>query len=155
MASNSRPVYSTQSGRLCPECGKPVDDCRCKHKPKPAWAGNFRSTRSSPTGTHSPKGAAKNSPQTRRPAPGQADTPNDGIVRIHREKAGRGGKEVSLIKGLALNEKDMAALGKELKSKCGTGGTVKDGNIEIQGDNRERLKALLEARGLRVKLAGG
>ncbi|MFM1897241.1 MAG: hypothetical protein RLZZ385_2315 [Pseudomonadota bacterium] len=155
MASNSRPVYSTQSGRLCPECGQPVDACRCKHKPKPTWADNFSSTNRSPFGAKNAPGSPKSPPNANRSAPGQPTTPNDGIVRIHREKAGRGGKEVSVIKGLALNEQDLAALAKELKAKCGTGGTVKDGSIEIQGDHRERLKTLLETKGHKVKLAGG
>ena len=79
----------------------------------------------------------------------------DGVVRVSRETKGRGGKGVSLIKGVALDPIALAALGKELKAACGTGGTVKDGVIEIQGDHIERLLALLQAKGHKVKRAGG
>ncbi|MEX2129931.1 MAG: stress response translation initiation inhibitor YciH [Pseudohongiellaceae bacterium] len=78
----------------------------------------------------------------------------DGIVRIHRDRKNRGGKEVSVITGIPLPTPALELLGKELKSCCGTGGTVKEGNIEIQGDHRERLKTLLEDKGYTVKLAG-
>ncbi|MGB0664008.1 MAG: translation initiation factor Sui1 [Pontibacterium sp.] len=79
----------------------------------------------------------------------------DGIVRIHRESKGRGGKAVSLVKGVALPEKELKALAKSLKKMCGCGGALKDGVIEIQGDKRDQLKAELEKRGFKVKLAGG
>jgi len=79
----------------------------------------------------------------------------DGIVRIHRESKGRGGKAVSLIKGIALPEKELKALAKRLKQMCGCGGSLKDGVIEIQGDKRDQLKVELEKRGFKVKLAGG
>lgn len=79
----------------------------------------------------------------------------DGIVRIHRESKGRGGKGVSLIKGVPLPEKELKVLAKTLKKVCGCGGALKDGVIEIQGDNREKLKVELEKRGFKVKIAGG
>jgi len=79
----------------------------------------------------------------------------DGIVRLSRETKGRKGKGVTLIKGLALNDKELKALAKTMKQKCGTGGAVKDGTIEIQGDQRELLKAFLEQLKYTVKLAGG
>ncbi|HSG89207.1 MAG TPA: stress response translation initiation inhibitor YciH [Pseudomonadales bacterium] len=79
----------------------------------------------------------------------------DGIVRIHRETKGRKGAGVTLIKGLGLAEAQLTALAKTLKAKCGVGGAVKEGVIELQGDQRERVRALLEADGHRVKLAGG
>ncbi|MGS2723981.1 stress response translation initiation inhibitor YciH [Porticoccus sp. GXU_MW_L64] len=79
----------------------------------------------------------------------------DGIVRIHRETKGRKGKGVSLISGLDLPDAELKKLAKRLKQLCGTGGAVKDGVIEIQGDAREKLKAELEKQGHTVKLAGG
>lgn len=79
----------------------------------------------------------------------------DGIVRIWKESKGRGGKVVSVVKGLPLAGSELKALAKNLKQACGTGGAVKDGNIEIQGDHRETLKASLEKAGYTVKLAGG
>ena len=79
----------------------------------------------------------------------------DGIVRIQRETKGRGGKAVTLVRGLPLAGGEMKTLAKELKKKCGVGGAVKDEVIEIQGDQRELLKSELEKRGYTVKLAGG
>ncbi|MFG1495745.1 translation initiation factor Sui1 [Saccharospirillum sp. HFRX-1] len=109
-------VYSTESGRTCPDCGQPVADCRC--------------------------------------AP-DAPPEGDGVVRVSRETKGRKGKGVTLISGLALPEKELKALAKKLKAKCGTGGTVKDFVIEIQGDQRDTLVPELEKLGYRVKRAGG
>ena len=82
-------------------------------------------------------------------------TAGDGIVRVSRETKGRGGKAVTLVKGLALDEAALAALGKQLRAACGSGGTVKDGVIEVQGDHCERVMALLQAPGRVVKRAGG
>lgn len=79
----------------------------------------------------------------------------DGVVRVSLESRGRGGKTVTLVRGLALDEAGLAALGKRLRSACGAGGAVKDGVLEIQGDHRERVAALLVDAGHRVKLAGG
>jgi translation initiation factor 1 len=79
----------------------------------------------------------------------------DGIVRVRRETGGRGGKTVTAVYGVALAEDKLKDLAGELKRLCGTGGTVKDGTIEIQGDHRERIVAALEKRGYTVKLAGG
>lgn len=79
----------------------------------------------------------------------------DGIVRIKRETKGRKGNGVSLIIGVPTNEKDLKVLAKQLKQRCGVGGTVKDGVIEIQTDQRELLKTELEKKGYTVKLAGG
>jgi translation initiation factor 1 len=119
MARNSSLVYSTDAGRLCPDCSRPVAACECKRLAQAAR----------PTG--------------------------DGIVRLRRETKGRGGKGVTLIDGLPLQDDALLALAKQLKNKCGTGGTVKDGVIEIQGDHRPLLQSLLEAQGYKVKLAGG
>ncbi|MGQ7249874.1 translation initiation factor Sui1 [Halomonas sp. V046] len=79
----------------------------------------------------------------------------DGIVRIRRETSGRKGKGVTTISGVPLPQAELKALAKELKKRCGTGGALKEGVIEIQGDHRETLKRELEKSGYQVKLAGG
>ena len=81
--------------------------------------------------------------------------PSDGVVRLRRETKGRKGKGVTLIDGLGMNPDDLSSLAKTLKNKCGSGGTVKDGIIEIQGDHRQFLATLLQESGYKVKLAGG
>ena len=90
----------------------------------------------------------------------ESDTPTrpcdgDGIVRIRRETSGRKGKGVTTITGFDLDAAALKTLAKQLKQKCSTGGTVKDGVIEIQGDHRDKLKAELEKLGHTVKLVGG
>ncbi len=110
-------VYSTDAGRMCPQCRRPAASCVCAKAPA-------------------------------RPA-------GDGIVRIGRETKGRGGKAVTLVRGLPLDEAALATLGKRLRSACGAGGTVKDAVIEVQGDHVERLLALLQAEGWPVKRVGG
>jgi translation initiation factor 1 len=110
-------VYSTEAGRMCPQCRQPAAACVCgKASARPA---------------------------------------GDGIVRVGRETKGRGGKAVTLVRGLPLDDTSLAALGKRLRSACGAGGTQKDGVIEVQGDHVERLLTLLQAEGWRVKRAGG
>ena len=79
----------------------------------------------------------------------------DGIVRVRREVKGRRGKTVTTISGIALPEDELRSLAGELKRRCGTGGSAKDGVIEIQGDHRDALVADLEGRGYTVKRAGG
>jgi translation initiation factor 1 len=79
--------------------------------------------------------------------------PNDGFVRVFREKSGRRGKTVTVVRGLATS--DLEATASDLKRLCGAGGSVKDGAVEIQGDHRDKVAARLEAQGHRVKLAGG
>ena len=79
----------------------------------------------------------------------------DGIVRITRQTKGRKGKGVTLVTGLDMDDAAIKLLAAELKKVCGCGGAVKDGVIEIQGDNRDKIKAHLEKKGMRVKLAGG
>lgn len=117
MAKNSRLVYSTDSGRMCPDCGEP------------AHVGPCAKISTMPSG--------------------------DGIVRIKRETKGRKGAGVSLVEGVQLAEKELSTLAKRLKQVCGSGGALKNGVIEIQGDHREKLKAELEKQGFKVKLAGG
>lgn len=129
MDSNVRAVYSTEGGWLtrCATCGRPPDACRCEPRPE------------------------RGRPARRGPA-----LPNDGVVRILRDRKGRGGKTVTVIAGLPAEPEALRALATELKRLCGAGGTVAaGGQIEIQGDHRERLAAALAARGYRVKLAGG
>jgi translation initiation factor 1 len=79
----------------------------------------------------------------------------DGVVRVSRETKGRGGKAVTLVRGLVLEPASLAAVGKQLRTACGSGGTVKDGVIEVQGDHCDRVIELLKAQGLVVKRAGG
>lgn len=116
MPGDTRLVYSTEGGRTCPACRRPLADCRCQAAPPPA---------------------------------------GDGTVRVGREKQGRGGKTVTVVRGLALAPEPLAALGKRLRSACGTGGTAKDGVLELQGDQVERVLALLAAEGYRTKRSGG
>ena len=81
-------------------------------------------------------------------------TSNDGVVRIKRETKGRKGKGVSIVTGLNMDPKALKTLCTELKKKCGCGGAVKEGTIEVQTDDRAKLKSLLEIQGFTVKLAG-
>lgn len=76
-------------------------------------------------------------------------------MRISYETKGRGGKGVTVVRGLALEALELAAMGKQLKAACGTGGTVKDCNVEIQGDHCARIMALLTSKGFVTKRSGG
>ena len=109
-------VYSTEGGRMCPGCRRPLAACVCAAGPAPTA---------------------------------------DGIVRVSRETQGRGGKAVTLVRGLPIDAAALVALGKRLRSACGAGGTVKDGVIEVQGDHAERIVALLRTEGWAAKRAGG
>jgi translation initiation factor 1 len=109
-------VYSTELGRVCPECRRAVADCTCKAKAAPL---------------------------------------GDGNVRVMLQTKGRGGKAVTLVKGLALDAVELAALGKQIRSACGSGGTVKDGVLEVQGDHCDLVMAELTKRGHSPKRAGG
>ncbi|TFW18515.1 translation initiation factor Sui1 [Duganella callida] len=111
-------VYSTETGRMCPDCRKPLADCVCKSTAKAKPAG-------------------------------------DGNIKVSRESKGRGGKTVTLVRGLPLDADALAALGKQLRSACGSGGTVKDGVVEIQGDHCERVMAELVKQGYKPKRVGG
>src|SRR3954469_15010636 len=118
MRSTGGLVYSTDSGRMCPVCRRPVPQCSCRAAAKSVPAG-------------------------------------DGIVRVLRETKGRGGKAVTVIRGVPVDAAALLKLGQELKAACGSGGTVKDGAIEVQGEHVDKVMALLEQRGFRVKRAGG
>lgn len=115
---STRLVYSTETGRICPDCGKPLADCACKSAAKARPAG-------------------------------------DGNVKVSRESKGRGGKTVTLVKGLALDAIALALLGKQLRGACGSGGTVKDGVIEIQGDHCDLVMETLKKQGHNPKRTGG
>lgn len=116
---DSRLVYSTESGTMCPECNKPKKACICKKK--------------------------KQAPSA----------PKDGIVRLMKETKGRKGKGVTLITGLPLSDEGLKDLAKTLKQKCGCGGGIKNGVIEIQGDHRDVLEKELRDLGYTVKRSGG
>lgn len=115
----SKLVYSSEHGRMCPKCERPVTACVCRQKQKTAVS----------TG--------------------------DGIVRLRRETGGRKGKTVTTITGVPLAENALKELATALKKRCGSGGGVKEGVIEIQGDHRDLLQQELEKQGFKVKLAGG
>jgi translation initiation factor 1 len=115
--------------------------------------GNSRLVYSTDTGTACP-GCGKPKAQcvckVRQPV-----SPADGFVRVSRETKGRKGKGVTLVKGLPLDDAALAVLSKQLKAACGSGGTVKDGVVEVQGDHLDKVMALLVAQGHKVKKAGG
>jgi translation initiation factor 1 len=91
-------------------------------------------------------------PEKKPPATKGPALPLDGVARVFREKGGRGGKTVTVVRGL---EGDLAAVVADLKRHCGAGGAVKGDTIEIQGDHREKVVARLQAAGVRAKPAGG
>lgn len=86
---------------------------------------------------------------------GESLPPQQQTAYLHRDSKGRGGKSVTLIKNLVLSEEDMKSLAKSIKQDCGVGGTVKDGAIEIQSGQRERIAGILQKLGYKVKIAGG
>ena len=88
-------------------------------------------------------------------ARGQPVQPRGGAVRVGREKQGRGGKIVTVVSGLPLDDAQLAALAGELKRRCGAGGGVAGANIEIQGEHRDVLVAELQKRGFDAKKSGG
>ena len=89
-------------------------------------------------------------------APGTKSLPPEQqTAYLHRESSGRGGKAVTVVKNLVLSDNDLKALAKKLKEACGTGGTIKDGVIEMQGEQRERIAEILRKLGYKVKIAGG
>ena len=92
----------------------------------------------------------------RRPSVVRSLPPAEQTICIQREKKGRGGKQVTVLRDFQLAEKDLAELGKQLKKACGSGGTVKEGGvIEIQGDHRDKIAAWLQKQGYKTKFIGG
>lgn len=112
---SGRTVYSTGLGKICPDCGWPVDDCKCSI------------------------------------ARGSQPVPPRVTAKLRVEKAGRGGKTVTVIYDLPRNDAYLKDLGRDLKRTCGTGGSVVDNTIELQGDLRDRVRALLQQKGIAVK----
>lgn len=115
--NTSNLVYSTDAGRMCPQCRHPAAACVCKKAAK--------------------RGAS------------------DGVVRVSRQTKGRGGKTVTRIEGLLLDDDALVQLGKQLRSACGSGGTVKDGVIEVQGDHCDKVMEALTHQGYAPKRSGG
>ena len=107
-------VYSSESGRVCPECEQPLDACSCN----------------------------------------PSANPKDGLktVRVSLNSKGRKGKSVTLIKGLRINPSELKAYAGKLKKKTGTGGSLKDGVVEIQEDYREKVSEILTKDGWKIKL---
>jgi translation initiation factor 1 len=119
--NNSRLVYSTETGKICPSCQKPVTDCSCKKKKSKS----------------------------------QTNMKIDGIIRVQREVKGRKGKLVTTLSGFQINPDELKNLATQLKRRCGTGGSVKNGVIIIQGDHRNTLITELKTRGYKAKISGG
>jgi len=95
-------------------------------------------------------------PSSGQPKAKKSERKNRGRVDVKREKAGRGGKTVTVVYGMAHIElREREALLKKMKAICGSGGTLKEGNLEVQGDNRDKVASVLEEAGFRVVLAGG
>src|SRR5512134_3742821 len=90
--------------------------------------------------------------QAKRPNPLASLPPQQQNVTLHRESKGRGGKVVTLVKNLQLSPQDLKELAKTIKQACGSGGTIKDGLIEIQGDQRQKIAETLQALGYKVKI---
>ena len=114
---NSATVYSTEFGKICAGCNRPVNDCIC----------NRKSEKSKKQGT----------------------------IKILTERKGRKGKTVTLLSGFQMTTNELKELARELKQQCGSGGSVKDDNILIQGDHRDILIKELEKRGFTCKKSGG
>lgn len=108
-----------------------------------------------PTVWSSSGGDQRKDVRYRKPPPVKSIPPQQQTAYLHRESKGRGGKTVTLVKNLVLSEKDLKELAKKLKRGCGTGGTIKDGVIEIQGEHREKIADVLRKQGYKVKIAGG
>jgi translation initiation factor 1 len=120
-------VYSTEFGKMCPRCNRPIKKCSCREK----------------------------SPLPKSDGGKLVGVKCDGIVRLMRETKGRKGKGVTLIAGLPLEKEELKQMATSLKQKCGSGGSLKNGIIEIQGDHRDVLEKQLGRLGYKVKRSGG
>ena len=109
---NTRVVYTTGAGRMCPDCGWPAKDCKCS-----------------------------------RPGAQNESVPDKIVAKLRLEKSGRGGKTVTVVYDLPKNAAFLEELAGALKRACGTGGTVREGSVELAGDVRERVRPLLARRG--------
>jgi translation initiation factor 1 len=109
-----RVVYSTDAGRMCPDCGAPIAGCRCRDEAAEA-------------------------------------VPTTVVAHLRMERAGRGGKTVTVVANLPRNAAFLKTLCGELKRACGSGGSVGDAAVEVQGDVRDRVRAYLLSKGYRVK----
>jgi translation initiation factor 1 len=109
-------VYSTDAGRMCPDCGQAIAACVCRKT-------------------------------SARPA-------SDGVVRVSRQTKGRGGKTVTRVEGVPLADDALLQLGKQLRSACGSGGTVKNGVIEVQGDHCDKVMEALKQLGYAPRRSG-
>jgi len=120
MKRNENPVvFSTESGRICPDCGFPKQTCKCKK--------NNTTTSVFP----------------------------DGTIRVRREKQGRAGKEVSVIRGIPGSQEELQDHAGKIKKQCGTGGSMKDGEIIIQGNHVEFIMCYFSKLGMKIKKDGG
>jgi translation initiation factor 1 len=108
-----------------------------------------------PTVWSSSDGDMRKDVRYRQPPPVKSLPPQQQTAYLHRSSKGRGGKPVTLVKELVLSDKDLKALAKKLKRVCGSGGTIKDSVIEIQGEHREKIADVLRKQGFQVKIAGG
>jgi translation initiation factor 1 len=107
------------------------------------------------TGTGAVQPAREPASSSKRSGARSSALPRDGVVRVRRELAGRRGKPVTTIHGLPLGEAALRELASELKRRLGTGGSAKNGVIEIQGDHRDAVLAELADRGYTAVRAGG
>ncbi|HOT28756.1 MAG TPA: translation initiation factor Sui1 [Candidatus Ozemobacteraceae bacterium] len=124
--SGSKLVYTSENGRICPGCERPVASCTCRPvKRRQPGAEEVRSG------------------------------PVDGIARVQRETRGRGGKTATVVMGLPVDEAKLAEIAGVLKKRCGCGGTAKDGVIVIQGDHADAIVDALQKQGYKAKRAGG
>ncbi len=123
-----RLVYSSEAGRICPACGRKISSCECRGKGARARIAGRAEVEAAKSG--------------------------DSIVRVGRSTKGRGGKVVTTVTGLPGVDEEKKKLAAELKRSCGTGGSLKDGVIEIQGEHRDTLVRELETRGFTVKRVG-
>ena len=126
--TGDRLVYSSEHGRVCPECGRRETRCKCRGK------------------------GARARIKARETA--DAVKASDGIVRVGRSTKGRRGKIVSTVTGVPVDASELQNLAAGRQRRCGTGGALKDGVIELQGDHRDTLVEELEKRGFKVKRAG-
>jgi translation initiation factor 1 len=111
---------------MCPDCSEATDRCRCRERRREAGGADGAS--------------------------GAATAPDDGIVRVGRQSKGRRGKTVTVITGLPLPADQLDDVARELKRRCGVGGTVRGATVEIQGDQRDAVIEALQEKGHRVKV---